>query len=161
MIHRTFQPLHQFSNPQIRRVMQGKFSSPEEKALHQDFTEVQFYLRIFGFPNILQTGEEFSFKLSEIYVSRLLNLANDYRDTGQRAFLIWMGFRFLGNILQYKNLFEQKRFQRDISITIENLALEGLYVGHLIDPDGVILSPLLLEHEMSLFDLFEKFPLPS
>ena len=72
-----------------------------------------------------------------------------------------MGFRFLGNILQYKNLFEQKRFQRDISITIENLALEGLYVGHLIDPDGVILSPLLLEHEMSLFDLFEKFPLPS
>lgn len=160
MNHRKFEPLHQFSNPQIRRVMQGKFSSPEERALREDFNEVQFYLKIFGFPNLLQTGEEFSYKSSEQYVGRLLNLANEYRNTGQRAFLIWMSFRFLGNILQYKNLFEQKRFKRDISITIENLALEGLYVGHLIDPDGVILSPLLLEHEMSLFDLFEKFPLP-
>ncbi len=158
-MYRPFRPVMTFNNPQIHRLMLNKPFSKREREAHHFFQEIEFLLKIFTFPSLLEKGEYFLFENQQKYVTLLLERSAEEETLERRAFLIWLSFRFLGNLLLYTNMFLNKTFKRNMKSILEDIALHGLHLAYLIDPKREHFAPSFFEDQTSLHDLFEQYPL--
>lgn len=158
-MYRPFRPVMTFNNPQIHRLMLNKPFSKREREAHHFFQEIEFLLKIFTFPSLLEKGEHFLFENQQKYLIRLLERSSQEETLERKIFLIWLAFRFWGNLLLYDNLFLNKTYKKNFKRILEDITLHGLHLAYLIDPKQEHFAPSFFEEKTSLYELFERYPL--